>query len=189
MAAGLCLALLCGCAMSNKTDKPLDLNSLDTSVKPGDDFYRYSIGGWLKKNPIPAEYGSWGSFVILGEENLKTLREVMERAEQRAWARAGQKEEVKMEEMVGDFYASGMDEKGIEAAGITPLADELARIEAVTDLKGLTLAVAHMHQNSADPLFHVFVGPDPADSDLNIIELYQGGLNLPDRDFYLKDSG
>ncbi len=187
MAAGLCLALLCGCAMSNKTDKPLDLNSLDTSVKPGDDFYRYSIGGWLKKNPIPAEYGSWGSFVILGEENLKTLREVMERAEQRAWARAGQKEEVKMEEMVGDFYASGMDEKGIEAAGITPLADELARIEAVTDLKGLTLAVAHMHQNSADPLFHVFVGPDPADSDLNIIELYQGGLNLPDRDFYLKD--
>ena len=169
MVAGLCLALLCGCAMNNKA---LDLNNLDPSVKPGADFYRYAIGNWQKNNPIPAEYSSWGSFVILGEENLKTLREIMETAGK------GQ---------VGDFYASGMDEKKIETAGIKPLADELARIEAITDLKGLTLAVAHLHQYSADPLFHIFVGPDYANSDLNIAELYQGGLNLPDRDYYLKD--
>ncbi|MFA6169332.1 MAG: M13 family metallopeptidase [Candidatus Margulisiibacteriota bacterium] len=152
-------------------NKALDLNNLDTSVKPGADFYRYAIGNWQKNNPIPAEYSSWGSFVILGEENLITLREIMETGK-------GQ---------VGDFYASGMDEKKIEKAGIKPLADELARIEAINDLKGLTLAVAHLHQYSADPLFHIFVGPDYANSDLNIAELYQGGLNLPDRDYYLKD--
>lgn len=162
--------------MSQKKD---NLNDLDTSVRPGDDFYRYAVGHWQKNNPIPAEYSSWGSFVILGEENLKVLREIMERAVNNP--------SDNREKMVGDFYASGMNDQKIEAAGIRPLLPELARITAIKNLPGLALAVAHMQQATCDPLFSFNVGPDLARSDWEIVHLDQGGLNLPDRDYYLKN--
>src|SRR3989338_9229249 len=105
----LLLIILTGCqiSMKNKTSRALDLNNLDLGVKPGKDFFHYSVGGWLKRNPIPAEYSSWGSFNILAEENLHRLRGVMEKKEKGG---AGH-----MAQLVGDFYATGMDEEKIEA--------------------------------------------------------------------------
>ncbi|MFA4844281.1 MAG: M13 family metallopeptidase [Candidatus Margulisiibacteriota bacterium] len=173
----LTVALLSGC--SNMSQKKDNLTDLDTTVRPGDDFYRYAVGHWQKNNPIPAEYSSWGSFVILGEENLKVLREIMERAAKRP--------RDSREKMVGDFYAGGMDEQKIEAAGLQPLQPELARIEAIRDLTGLALELAHMQQTTSDPLFSFGVAPDLARSDRQIVHLDQGGLNLPDRDYYLKN--
>jgi len=171
-----------GCQINMTKEQPaLDLKNLDKSVKPGTDFYHYAVGNWLKKNPIPKEYSSWGSFSILSEENLHRLREIMERAEE-----AGKGKQDHISQIVGDFYATGMDEGQIEAAGVKPLQPEFDRINNINDAAGLARAIAHLHQGIADPLFGFGVGADPANSDLNIGHLGQGGLNLPDRDYYLK---
>jgi putative endopeptidase len=168
-----------------KQTKALDPKNIDHSVKPGDDFFHYAVGGWLKRHPIPAEYSNWGSFTILGEENLHRLRGIMEEAEKGQGT--GNKGQGHIEELVGDFYASGLNEKQIESDGIKPLQPELDRIAAIKDTDGLVREIAHLHRGTAGPLFGFYVGADPADSDLNIGQLFQGGLNLPDRDYYLKN--
>ncbi|MFA4967492.1 MAG: M13 family metallopeptidase, partial [Candidatus Margulisiibacteriota bacterium] len=171
--------------MKEKVKPVLDINNIDHSIKPGQDFYQYAVGNWLKNNPIPAEYSSWGSFNVLAEENLNVLKEIMEKAKERGLGERGTGDRI--EKMVGDFYATGMDEKKIEADGIQPLEEELKRIGRIKDVKGLVGNIAHMHQLTAAPLFNFFVSPDAKNSELNMVELYQGGLNLPDRDYYLKD--
>lgn len=179
----LLILLLTGCQinMKKENDHALDLKNIDASVKPGTDFYHYAVGQWLKKNPIPREYSSWGSFSILSEENLHRLREIMKRASD---SRPVTRDHIR--QLVGDFYATGMDERKIEAEGTKPLQPELDKIEAINDINGLVAAIAHLHRGSADPLFSFGVGADPANSDLNIAQIFQGGLNLPDRDYYLK---
>ena len=174
----LAAALLAGC--QNNMKPPLDLNNIDRSVRPQEDFYQYAVGNWLKNNPIPADHSSWGSFIILSEDNLRILKKIMENA---ATASPGDP----IRKKVGDFYAIGMDEKKIEAEGLSPAKPELERIAKITDLKGLALEIAHMHQYTCEPLFSLYVGPDLKNSDLVTVGLYQGGLNLPDRDYYLKD--
>jgi putative endopeptidase len=187
VAALLLIMLLTGCQIKMKkiNNHSLDLKNIDALVKPGSDFYHYAVGKWLKKNPIPKEYSSWGSFSILSEENLHRLKEIMEKAEKGQGA--GNKGQGKIDKLVGDFYATGMDEKKIETDGIKPLKPELDKIEAIKDTTGLVKGIAHLHRGAAGPLFSFGVGADPADSDLNIAQLFQGGLNLPDRDYYLKD--
>jgi putative endopeptidase len=182
----LVITLLTGCQLNMKKDnnQALDLKNIDNSLKPSGDFYHYAVGNWLKNNPIPEEYSSWGSFSILSEENLHRLREILEKAEKGQGA--GNKGQGKIDKLVGDFYATGMDEKKIEADGIKPLKPELDKIEAIKDTNGLVKVIAHLHRGAADPLFSFGVGADPANSDLNIAQLFQGGLNLPDRDYYLK---
>ncbi len=183
VAALLVTLLLTGCSINMTKKQPaLDLKNLDKSVNPGADFYHYAVGAWLKRNPIPKEYSSWGSFSILSEENLHRLRGIMEKAEQVR----GTGYEVRIEKLVGDYYFTGMDEKKIEADGIEPLQPEFDRINNIKDTAGLVKTIAHLHKGIAGPLFGFGAGADPADSDLNIGHLGQGGLNLPDRDYYLK---
>ena len=172
-----------------KQTKALGPKNIDHSVKPGDDFFHYAVGGWLKRHPIPAEYSNWGSFTILGEENLHRLRGVMEKAEKVSSKQkaVSSTEERRIVQLVGDFYASGLNEKQIERDGIKPLQPELDRIAAIKDTDGLVREIARLHRGTAGPLFGFYVGADPADSDLNIGQLFQGGLNLPDRDYYLKN--
>ncbi|MDD5593897.1 MAG: M13 family metallopeptidase, partial [Candidatus Margulisbacteria bacterium] len=158
--------------------KALDPRNIDNSVKLGNDFYHYAVGNWLKNNPIPEEYSSWGSFNILAEENLHRLRGIMEKAEK---GKGGH-----IAEIVGDFYFTGMNEEKIEADGIKPLKPEFEKINKIKDRTDLVKAIAHLHRTAAGPLFGIYIGADPANSDINIAQLGQGGLNLPDRDYYLK---
>jgi len=170
--------------MKKETNKALDLNNLDRSVSPGADFYHYAVGSWLKKNPIPAEYSSWGSFNILAEENLHRLKEIMGKAERVRGKGYGVRGHVT--QLVGDFYATGMDESKIEREGIAPLKVDLDWIAGISDKKELVETIARLHRGAAAPLFHFFVAADFKNSDINIAQLYQGGLNMPDRDYYLK---
>jgi putative endopeptidase len=161
---------------------PLDAKNMDTSVKPQDDFYLYANGGWLKHNPVPPEYSRWGSFDELTEKNYDALRKIAERAAN-SHADAATAPEV---QKVGDYYASGMDEKTIESARTKPLEDELKRIDAIKDRADLLKAIAHLHTIGVDAFFEFGSGQDAKDSTREIAQAGQGGLGLPDRDYYIK---
>src|SRR5438552_1651952 len=166
----------------NQTPPPLDPKNMDTSVKPQEDFYLYANGGWLKRNPVPPEYSRWGSFSELEEKNNEALHKIAEKTAN-AHVDANTAPEV---QKVGDYYASGMDEKTIETARIKPLEDELKRIDAIKDRAGLLNAIARLHTIGVDAFFEFGSGQDAKDSTRDIAQAAQGGLGLPDRDYYTK---
>ena len=155
---------------------------MDTSVKPQDDFYLYANGGWLKQNPVPPEYSRWGSFTELEEKNTEALHKIADKAAN-THAEVNAAPEV---QKVGDYYASGMDEKAIEASRTKPLEDELRRIDAIKDRADLLNAIARLHTIGVDAFFEFGSGQDAKDSTRDIAQAHQGGLGLPDRDYYTK---
>ncbi|MGI8891746.1 MAG: M13-type metalloendopeptidase [Chthoniobacterales bacterium] len=175
----------------DKNPPPLDPKNLDTSVKPGDDFYEYANGGWLKKNPIPPEYSRWGSFNELGEKNNDALHEIAEKAGKLAKEDEGKsKIEAASEselEKVGDFYTSGMNVEAIDQLKLQPLHDELSRIDAIKDSPSLTKEIGRLHSMGVGALFGFTSGQDDKNSTMVIAQAFQGGLGLPDRDYYTKD--
>ncbi len=172
-----------GMAQIDKNPLPFDLKNMDTSVKPSEDFYTYANGTWLKNNPIPPEESRWGSFNELIEKNNDALRVVAEKA---AKAKVDPKFEPEVQK-VGDYFASGMDEKSIESAKAKPLADELNRIDDIQDKGGLLKAIAHLHTMGVPAFFGFTSGQDDKESTMVIAQAYQGGLGMPDRDYYTKE--
>ncbi|RFM25962.1 M13 family peptidase [Deminuibacter soli] len=155
---------------------------MDAEVKPGDNFYSYANGAWVKSNPVPGSKTRWGSFDVLREESSKRLRNLLETATQNGKDRNAQ--------MIGDFYASGMDSAAIEAKGIQPIKAELDKITAISDVNGLLTAFASLRtQGYGAPLFGMFIGQDRKNVTAYIPQISQGGTSLPDRDYYLKDDG
>jgi predicted metalloendopeptidase len=152
---------------------------MDPSTPPCQDFFQYANGNWIKQNPIPADQSTWGAFNQLRERNRGVLKELLEEAAG-AQAPAGSPRQ-----MVGDFYASGMDTKAIERAGLEPLRPELARIAAIRDGQDLAAAIARGRVTGGGPGFGFFVGQDDKESTAYIAQFAQGGLSLPDRDYYL----
>jgi len=159
---------------------PTIASGADPAVKPADDFYRYVNGAWLRDTPIPPEYSRWGSFDELAERNERNLRTVCERAS--AVADQG----TLAERMVGDFYASGLDDDALAANGITPLRFEFDRIDALHTLPEVWAELAHLQSLGVDVGFTFHSAPDAKDSDIVLAELGQGGLGLPDRDYYFR---
>jgi len=151
---------------------------MDLSVSPCLDFFQYANGVWLKDNPIPPDQGAWGGFNEVKERNRAILRSILEQAAA-AGAPAGSPGQV-----VGDFYASGMDTRAIEQAGLAPLEPALARIEAIRNGHDLAAAIAQAHLEGAGPAFGFSVGPDDKRATATIAQFAQGGLGLPDRDCY-----
>ena len=165
-----------------KNPPPLDPKDMDTSVKPQDDFFMYANGGWIKNTEIPPEYSRWGSFNQLVEHNNDALHEIVEKA---ASSHVDPKTNPNVQK-VGDYYASGMDEKTIDAARIQPIQDEFKRIDVIKDRNDLLKEIAHLHTIGVDAFFGFGSGQDAKDSTREISQAVQGGLGLPDRDYYTK---
>jgi putative endopeptidase len=157
------------------------LTNLDRTCRPCDNFYEFAMGSWMKANPIPPEYSSWGTFVRLRDNNLTAMRTLLEAAAQ-AHPPAGSNEQ-----KIGDFYASCMDTAAIEAAGLKPIAGELQAIDEINDRKSMDAAIALLQQRGAGVLFRFSSGQDIKDSTRMIAQASQGGLGMPDRDYYFRD--
>jgi putative endopeptidase len=162
-----------------KQSKPIDPANLDTSIKPGNDFFHYANGVWLKNNPIPAAFDQWGSFNILADHNSDVLHEILDDAANDKSAPAGSNKK-----KIGDFYATGMDSAAIEALGFKPIEGELNRIAAIQDIDGIQKEIALLHSEYNQVLFGFGSEQDPKNSTEVIGEIHQGGLGLPDRDYY-----
>jgi len=170
-------------AISADADAPwgFSLSNLDKTCKPCDNFYQFAMGSWMKANPIPAEYSSWGTFTQLRDNNLAAMKSILEAAAL-AKARAGSNEQ-----KIGDFYASCMDTSAIEADGLKPLASDLAAIDAISDRKSLDAEIVRLQREGAGVLFRFGSGQDIKDSTRVIAFASQGGLGMPDRDYYFRD--
>ena len=165
-----------------ETHYGLDPANLDISVKPSHDFFQYANGGWLKKNPVPSEYSRYGSFEELTEKNYRDLHQILEEAAANTSAPAGGNLQ-----KVGDYYASAMDSAQAERLGTTPLSAEFDRIAALSSTSDLPSLIAHRHIHGIPCPFNFFVDQDAKSSTDVIAQLYQGGLGLPDRDYYTKE--
>jgi len=159
-----------------------DVANLDRTCKPCDDFYQFAVGGWLKNNPIPPEYPMWGSFVTLADKNQQALRGILETSAANTSVAPGSNEQ-----KIGDFFASCMDSKEIDTQGLKPIGAELAAIEVLHDTAGLIDIGAKLQAKGVGVLFNFGSDQDFKDSTKVIGAAYQGGLSLPDRDYYTRD--
>ena len=150
-----------------------DAAALDKTVSPCTDFYQYSCGTWLKNNPVPADQSSWGRFSELAERNRSILHSILEKAAPGT--------------QIGDYYASCMDEAAIERKGIAALKPELDRIAALKSAADVSAEIARLHNYGANVFFNFSSGQDFKDSTAVIAQVDQGGLGLPERDYYLRD--
>ena len=164
----------------NENEKPIEQSNFDMSVKPSDDFFLYANGGWIKRTEIPPEYSRWGSFNQLIEHNNDALHVIAEKASKTNSTDADTKK-------VGDYYASGMDDKTIEAMKTKPLKDELAKIDSMKDRADVLKEIAHLHMIGVNAFFNFGSSQDDKDSTREIANAVQGGLGMPDRDYYTKD--
>ncbi len=156
-----------------------DLSNLDRSAKPCDDFFQFADGGWVKDNPIPAAYPSWGSFNRLQNQNEEALHRILEEAARNRAGVAGS-----VEQKIGDFYASCMNVDEIEKAGLEPLQPELKRIAALGNAEDLQAEFARLQTRNINVPFDFGALQDFKDSTKEIGGAFQAGLGLPDRDYY-----
>jgi putative endopeptidase len=163
--------------------KFIDPANMNLSVKPGNDFFEYANGTWIKQNAIPAKETRWGSFNILHQENTDKLLGLLNEVSKATGQPKGS-----LKQRVGDLYVSGMDSLAIEKRGYAPIKPDLQRITKIADLNGVISELVYERVNGeGSPLFGFGVGQDSKHPNKNIVQFGQGGISLPDRDYYLKD--
>jgi putative endopeptidase len=166
---------------TNAAKRDILSENLDTTVSPGADFFQYANGGWIKKNPIPDEQAAWGIGNLVNEENLNRFKEINEKA---AAANAAKGT---ADQKIGDYWKASMDTVKIEAQGLKPLQPWFDKINAITDIKSLVKTVAELKRIGSSTLFADFVTQDTKKSDVMTYILWQGGIGLPEREYYFKD--
>jgi putative endopeptidase len=165
--------------------KFIDPANMDLGVKPGDNFYLYASGAWLKNNPVPAKETRWGTFNQLRDFNINAVKTVLERSVADRSAPAGS-----VTRRVADFYTAGMDSAAIEKKAVTPIVPLLERIAAINNVNDLKNEINTMRvEGVGAPLYSFFVGQDRKNVEFMIPQFGQGGTTLPDRDYYLKTDG
>jgi putative endopeptidase len=166
---------------ANKPRPGFSIDNIDKSIDPCTDFYQYACGNWLKNTEIPADQPEWMSFVDLDERNKLVLKDILEKASVEEASRNA------IDQKIGDYYSACMDEKSADAKGLDPLKPELDRIAGAQDETALIDVIARVHLIGPNPLFNFYSSPDLHNADQVIAYIDQGGLTLPDRDYYIKD--
>jgi endothelin-converting enzyme/putative endopeptidase len=175
----LVLAFLLVSASASVAQNGFDVTHLDTSVSPCTNFYQYACGNWLKNNPIPPDQSSWGRFDALHERNQRILQDILQTA-------SAKSNKTSIEQKIGDYFGSCMDEKGIDAKGTEPLKPVLERIAKLPDKAALTAELIRLHRDGVGAMFLFSSGQDFKDATEMIANVDQGGLGMPERDYYFK---
>jgi predicted metalloendopeptidase len=175
------LPLFCfGLWAADSSTSGLDLSAMDKEVKPCNNFYQYACGTWRANNPIPADHSRWSRFDELQERNLKIERDILEKAAAPGVNRSA------LDRQIGDYYAACMDVAEIDKLGVKPIEPLLAKVRGMQDKKDLTATVVALQNDGVRALFNFGVRPDAKNSNDQIANVGQGGLGLPDRDYYLR---
>jgi putative endopeptidase len=170
------------CNTKNNTTAKADVlaSNIDSTVKPSDDFFEYANGGWLKKNPIPADESGWGIGYVVNDENLKRIKTINEEAAKEGGAKGT------ASQMIGDFWTAAMDSAAIEKEGLKNLQPWLDSINSIKDINSFVAVIRQLDRDGVQNLFNGQVGQDDKNSDAETYKLSQGGLGLPDREYYFK---
>ncbi len=168
--------------MATKKGWGFDVTELEPTIRPQDDFFRYVNERWMEQNPIPEEESRWGTFIKLRVDSDKKLRAIFTELE-----KAPRLQSDSPEKLVRDFYRSGMDMERRNTLGLKPLDDMRAQIWKAKDQAALEKVIARLHRIGVDVLFGAGIDQDAKHSDRYALHLHQGGLGMPDRDYYLKD--
>jgi putative endopeptidase len=165
-----------------KEDKPIVLSNMDINVSPGKDFFHYVNGNWLKNNPIPEEYSRYGAFEQLEQLNNERLKELLTKIENDKTAIDGSNRQ-----KIRDFYNSGMDIESLNSEGINPIKPLLDRIQAIKSNEELVSVISDLHNKGFRPFFSLVSIQDRKDTNIMIGSIYQAGLGMSDRDYYLNN--
>ncbi len=172
----------CNSGTATETANPvLVAADFDTTIHPGHDFYKYVNGGWMKNNPIPGDESRWGSFSEVDKLRYEILHKILNEASADAKVEKGTNRQ-----KVGDFYFTGMDSVTLNKQGIEPLKEELGMIAGIKDINGLMSVIAHEMKNGAGPLYGIYAGQDDKISSKIAVFIYQGGIGMPEKDYYLR---
>ncbi|MCP9749866.1 M13 family metallopeptidase [Ferruginibacter sp. HRS2-29] len=179
-AISCCLLASCNNADKGKDGSKPDIlaANLDSTVSPGEDFFQYANGGWIKRTPIPGAESGWGIGNMVQDEIYERLKKINEDAAKEK-AAAGS-----ISQKIGDYWKSGMDSAAIEKAGLSPLQADLKAIDAISNTDQLIATAANLHKKSVGGFFGTYVGQDDKNSEVMAFFVSQGGLGLPNRDYY-----
>ena len=180
MTLGIAAMALTACNQGVQSGKAgIDLQNFDNSTAAGEDFYQYACGGWMEANPLTPEYARYGIFDQLDKENQERLKTLIEDLNATAQEKGSVGEKIQM------MYAMGLDMDKRNADGAAPVMKQLEEIKAISNNKEFSAMVGKMHVESASPLFGFYIGADEKNSTMNLLQFYQGGISMGERDYYL----
>ena len=182
MASFIAAMSLTGCNQTKNEGKPaIDLANFDNSTSPAEDFYQYACGGWMEANPLTPEYARYGIFDQLDKENQEKLKTLIDELN------AKPQEEGSVGYKISTLYALGLDMDKRNADGAAPVKEQLEAIQAISDIDDLSAVTARMQMETSSPFFSFYIGADEKNSTMNLLQMYQGGISMGDRDYYLLD--
>lgn len=172
-----------GCSTQQKEKKNtgIDLANLDTTVSPRNDFYDYATGGWQKNNPLKPEYARFGTFDQLRENNKEQLRSLIEELSK------GSQTQGSIAQKIADLYKAGLDSTRLNKEGFAPIKEDIAKIQGFSNNKEFSKLLGQMAKDGVNPFFFTYVDVDPGNSTSNLVQFYQGGLSMGDKDYYLEN--